>query len=105
MADHVIDADAAGMLIAAIADGGRFGTGVIDLLLDHRIQRAGGLAGKHMFGHFIKDPAGQCARGMHAREIHGFVDADAVTCQSPAMFVLHGLIPGFRRGCRAWGGI
>ena len=68
MANHVIDRDTAGMLIALVADRGRLGAGVVNHIGDDAVNLFRGLADKHMRCDIVEDARGQCARPRACRQ-------------------------------------
>ena len=91
MADHVVDRDAAGVLIAFVADGRRGGAGLFHLFFDDPVNLTSGLAGKDMFGNLIKDLGRQRASFVHASKIRSLMDADTVACNAALMRLVHGI--------------
>jgi len=87
VADHVIDADAAGVLVALVADGRRHRAGIPDHGGDPAVDLGGGLAGKDQLRGRIQNARGQFAGNVHPGEIRRLIDADAVLCQSSSSIV------------------
>ena len=82
MANHVIDADAAGMLIAAISDGRRGRARGIHHLRDGIINRFRADAGGDHRCNIVKDTRSEGPCLLHAREILWSMNADAVFGQA-----------------------
>ena len=78
VADDVVHADAACVLVAAIADGGAGRPGRLDPRADEIVKLARGDARLHQRAHLVQDRRRDAAGGVHAREILGAVNADAL---------------------------
>ncbi len=95
MADHMIDRDAAGMLIAPIPDRRRGRPSLRDLPGDDTVDLAGCLAGKDMVGDVIEYRRGQASCLVHACKIRRAVDANPLARNPPVMCLVHGKTPLF----------
>jgi hypothetical protein len=87
--DDMVDRDAAGVLVALVADGGGGRAGGGDPFGDDAVDLGGGLAGKDMGRHLVQDARGQFARLAHAGEILALVDPDAVPREPAPVRVVH----------------
>jgi hypothetical protein len=88
------------VLVAAIPDRGRGRAGLLHHLFDGRVDLAGGRARNDHGRDPVEDIGRDPPRGMHAGEILGLVDADAVLGQG-AFEVVQSLSPGGRPRCHA----
>ena len=92
VADHVIDADAGGVLIALVSDRGRGRAGLRHHLLDPTVDLGRRLARMHRACNLVEDTRGQFAGLVHAGEILAFVKPDTVLGQT-ALGVVQGSAP------------
>jgi len=86
--NYMVHADAARVLITLVPDRGGLCARLIDHLGDQFIDFARGLARKHVIAHRVEDARGQGARIVHAGEIRGVVDANAVFGETAAGFLI-----------------
>ena len=100
MADDVVDRDAGRVAVALVADRGRGRAGGPHHVMDRGVELERRHPGHHQRRYPIENVGDEPARGVHAGEVLGRVDADAVPVQAAGQDTVQGgLSGGHRSAC------